>query len=99
MEGIKNNTGDTDSRKGVVMGFLSGLKEKFIKKKVEPVLPLPVEPVKPEASFEPASLDNVKAKIELISTQIDSLRIQNENLNERMKNIERLVTEIRSYCK
>jgi len=76
-----------------------GILDRFKKKKEEPVV-LPMEPVKkPEFGAEPATLENVKARMELILTQLDSLRIQNENLNERIKNIERLVTEIRSYCK
>jgi hypothetical protein len=69
------------------------------RKKLEPLPALPPLPSKPETSFEPTNMDNVKAKMELVLTQMDSLRIQYETLNERIKNIERLVTEIRSYCK
>jgi len=75
-----------------------GVLDRFKKKKEEPV-PLPIEPVKPIVSTEPATMENLKAKIDLSLTHLDNLRIQYENLNERMKNIERLVTEIRSYCK
>jgi len=81
------------------MGILSNLKQKLSRKKLEPLPPLPPLPSKPEISFEPTNMDNVKAKMELVLTQMDSLRIQYETLNERIKNIERLVTEIRSYCK
>jgi hypothetical protein len=81
------------------MGILSNLKQKMSRKKLEPLPALPPLPSKPETSFEPTNMDNVKAKMELVLTQMDSLRIQYETLNERMKNIERLVTEIRSYCK
>ncbi len=76
-----------------------GILDRFKKKKIEPLLPLPAEPVKPILSTEPATMENLKAKIDLTLTHMDNLRIQYENLNERMKIIERLVTEIRSYCK
>jgi len=81
------------------MGVFSNLKQKLSRKKLEPLPPLPSLPTKPEVSFEPTNLENIKAKVELSLTQLDSLRIQYETLNERIKNIERLVTEIRSYCK
>lgn len=81
------------------MGILSSIKQKLGKKKLEPLPPLPLLPTKPEVSFEPTNIENVKAKVELSLTQLESLRIQYETLNERIKNIERLVTEIRSYCK
>lgn len=77
------------------MGIFSRLK--FWKKKEEP-LPVPPE-IKREVTPESARIENVKARMDLILTQIDSLRVQNETLSERVKNIERLVTEIRGYCK
>lgn len=42
---------------------------------------------------------NVKVQMDLIMTQIDSLRMQYETINARLQNIERLVTEIRSFCR
>lgn len=81
------------------MGILSRIKERFKRKKEEPVVEVPTGLVKPEVSLEPVTIENVKVKMELVLTQLDSLRIQYETLNERIKNIERLVTEIRAYCK
>jgi len=43
--------------------------------------------------------ENVRTEIELIRSQMDNIRIQYESINARLKNIERLVTEIRSFCK
>jgi len=81
------------------MGILSRI---FRRKKEE--VPEPEEV--PESTLGTVTVENVKAKMDLvltrfekINTQIDSLRVQNETLSERIKNIERLVTEIRSFCK
>ena len=79
------------------MGFLSSLKEKFGKKK-ETLPTLPPLPPGPATTAELVTIENVKVKMELVLTQLDSLRVQYETLNERIKNIEKLVTEIRSYC-
>lgn len=77
------------------MGIFSRLK--FWRKKKE-VSPPPVE-IKREITPESATIENLKAKMDLVLTQLDSLRVQNETLSERIKNIEKLVTEIRGYCK
>ncbi|MGC8811964.1 MAG: hypothetical protein ACP5O8_00030 [Candidatus Aenigmatarchaeota archaeon] len=76
----------------------------FLKRKKETVAPfheipesLPPLPPKPEVSLESSSIENVKAKIDLLLTQIDSLKTQYETMNERIKNIEQMVQEIRSY--
>ena len=62
----------------------------FKKKKVEP---LPQEPVKPlpEQKIETSKLPT-EQKIELISAQIEAM-------NERLKNIERMVEEIYKIAK
>lgn len=71
---------------------------KFWKRKKEIPLP-PVEPPKPPTTAEATTMENVKAKMDLILTQIDSLRVQNETLNERIKNIEKAVAEILRIAK
>lgn len=76
------------------MGLFSRLK--FWRKKEEP---LPPVEIKREIIPEATTMENLKAKMDLVLTQLDSLRVQNETLNERIKNIEKLVTEIRGYCK
>lgn len=62
----------------------------FRRKKVEP-LPQPVEQPKPEPKIEISKLP-LEQKIEVISAQIDAL-------NERVKNIERMVEEIYKMAK
>lgn len=80
------------------MGILSRLKGAFRRKKKEEPLP-EIEKPKVELGLEPVTMENVRAKMELVVTQMDSLRTQYEAMNERIKNIERLVTEIRGFCK
>lgn len=66
----------------------------------------PVEPYKPVDQFRPSmfdapkppmlegSSDSVKAKLELISAQIDSIKIQYDTMNERVLQIEKMVREL-----
>lgn len=41
----------------------------------------------------------MRAEMDLILSQMETLRIQYEAINARLQNIERLVTEIRGFCK
>lgn len=47
----------------------------------------------------PAVPGNARAEMDLMRSQMDNLRIQYEAINARLQNIERLVAEIRSFCK
>jgi hypothetical protein len=77
------------------MGIISGIFGR-LRRKEEPLeLPKP----KPEVTTNQTTVENVKTRMELVMTQLDSLRVQNEILTERIKNIEKLVTEIRSFCR
>lgn len=78
------------------MGILSRIKERFGKKKEEPIEIPEVQEEMPR--LEPASLENIKAKMDLILTQMESLRIQNDTLNERLKIIEKLLVEIKKLA-
>ncbi len=78
------------------MGILSRIKERFGKKKEEPLEEISILEEVPKV--EPATLENVKAKMDLILTQMESLRIQNETLNERLKIIEKLLIEIKKLA-
>ncbi|RLI98742.1 MAG: hypothetical protein DRP00_01340 [Candidatus Aenigmatarchaeota archaeon] len=81
------------------MGIFSRIKGIFRRKKEEPVEELPEIPEeKPLESLEPATLENLKAKMDLILTQMESLKIQNETLMERLKIIEKLLIEIRKLA-
>jgi len=56
------------------------------------------EPMGPRELGE-VTAENMQAKVELIMARMDSLSTQQAAINERIKNIERLVTEIRSFCR
>jgi len=38
-------------------------------------------------------LDNIKAKLDLILTDLDNLKTQNQMINERLKNMEKTIAE------
>jgi len=44
---------------------------------------------------EQVEMSNVKAKLDLILTEMDSIRIQNRNIDERLKAIEKILAEMR----
>ena len=85
------------------MGIFSWLRRK--KKESLPLEPIEAAGVTERATravisgTEPVTMENVRAKLELMMTRLDSLSTQYAAMNERLKNIERLVTEIRSFCK
>lgn len=49
--------------------------------------------IMPEPNQPPA------VQMELLRTQLDNMRMQYESISARLQNIERLVAEIRSFCK
>lgn len=76
-----------------IFSFLRRKKEPDVVPELPPMEPFPT----PEGDMGSASIENVKAKIDLLLTRIDSLKTQYETLNERVKNIEAMVQEIRGY--
>jgi len=61
-----------------------------------PVAPgVPVAPAVPTS----ATRDSLKAEVDLVLSQMENVRMQYEAISARLQNIERLVTEIRSFCK
>ena len=57
----------------------------------------PMEPLTPPGlpEREQVEMTNVKAKLDLILTEMDSIRIQNRNIDERLKSIEKTLAEMR----
>ena len=81
------------------MGLFSIFKRKK-KKELPPLeeLPkIPEVPTTPEKKLEESSVENLKVKMDLVLTHLDSLKTQYETLNEKIKNIEKMIEEIRSY--
>ena len=54
----------------------------------------PIEPV-PRSSEERAEITNVRAKLDLLLTEMDSIKTQNQMINERLKAIEKVLGEMR----
>ena len=46
-----------------------------------------------------SGLENVRAKVDLVVTQIDNMKIEYETLNQRIQNIEKMVREIYAIAK
>lgn len=46
-----------------------------------------------------ATSGSLKAGLDLVLSQMENLRMQYEAISSRLQNIERLVSEIRSFCK
>ena len=71
-----------------------GFKNPFAKKGKPLVQEIPkLELPKPSMS-ETSTTDNMKAKMDLVLTQLESLNVRYETLNQRLSNIERMVQEI-----
>lgn len=51
------------------------------------------------AASEFATQENIKAKIDLVMTQIDNMRIQHESMNERMSRIESMLKQLLEMAK
>jgi hypothetical protein len=66
----------------------------FKKKKDIDNLPLPKE-----ITLETTTADNVKAKMDLIMTQLDSLKTQNDVLNQKIENMDKILKEIYALAK
>lgn len=81
-----------------------GIFDRFRRKKKAKLEALPSPAVGTDAGRGPVTptsvaTGNVKAQMDLVLAQVDSLRMQYETINARLQNIERLVTEIRSFCR
>ena len=60
-----------------------------------PTAGMPVSPITSEG----AATENVKARMDLVLTQMDSLRVQYETLNSRVANIEKMLKELYDMAK
>lgn len=62
-----------------------------------PPRPAPIEPLTPRFAPDAERIDtsNLKAKINLLLTEMDSIKTQNRMIDERLKTIEKTLTEMR----
>ncbi len=89
------------------MGILNRLKRRKKDKLDDPALPLDSSgravprSALPQAPAVPTSATrgSLKAELDLVLSQMENLRMQYEAISSRLQNIERVVTEIRSFCK
>lgn len=87
------------------MGIFSGLGRIFRRKKPdsmefrEETATLPMGSLPPLPTAESTNVENVKARMDLVLTQMDSLRVQLETLNNRVVNIERMIRELYDMAK
>jgi hypothetical protein len=83
------------------MGVFDGIRNRLRRNKETELSPMPedIGMPKPAAEFGEVAAENVKAKLDLMATRLDSISTQYAAMNERIKNIERLAAEIRSFCK
>jgi hypothetical protein len=54
-----------------------------------------LEPTAKYSEKEIAEITNIRAKIDLLLTEIDSIKIQNRTIDERLRNIEKLMAEMK----
>jgi len=60
----------------------------------------PTYPTSPSGYTAPdTATENLRAKVDLMLTQIDSLKIEYEAINQRIQNIERMVRELYTMAK
>lgn len=85
------------------MGIFSKLTGIFKRKKKDDILkdlpPLPPLTTKTDITSESATVGNVKARMDLVLTQMDSLRVQYETMSERLANIEKMIKELYEMAK
>lgn len=83
------------------MGILDKLRRKKKSELDEPRFPegIPPSPLTAPAVTTSVATSSLKAEMDLVLSQMENMRMQYEAISSRLQNIERLVTEIRSFCK
>jgi len=80
------------------MGIFGFGKKKVVPKDLEP-LPLPPKGMGMEIAHDTPEMSNLRAKIDLIMTQMESMAVKYQTLNEKIDRIERMVQEIYAMAK
>ena len=62
---------------------------------LEPLPPPPGLQTRISPERESIDVSNIKAKLDLLLTQMESVKIQNKNVEERLKSIEKMLAEMR----
>jgi hypothetical protein len=81
------------------MGFWDRFKKKPKQPPVETSLP-PVDLKSlPQTPIEAAGIENVRAKMDLVLTQLESVNIRMDTFGQRLERLERMVQEIWTIAK
>jgi len=83
----------------VVVVLLIKFRKKLFRKREKPFLPAQTEMTHEAMTPEAVTTENVKAKMDLVLAQVDSLRTQYETLNQRAQTIESMVREMYNMAK
>lgn len=82
------------------MGIFGWIKRKF--KRKEKLEEIPKAPLQTETRItetqkqtEKITMDNIKARVDLVLAELDSIKTQNQTINERLKAIEKTLVEMR----
>jgi hypothetical protein len=81
-----------------ILNRIIGIFGKREEKLPEPEIPLTETP-KFDITPEIATIENVRTKMDLVLTQLDSLRVQYQVLNEKVTNMERILQELYKMAK
>jgi len=76
----------------VIMGFWDRFKKKPKETELRELKPPPM-------TAETAGAENVRAKMDLVLTQLESMNIRIETLDQRLERLERMVQEIWTIAK
>jgi len=80
--------------------IFGGKKKELVVEESPPInYPASLPPANQPSYPTDASAENLKAKVDLMLTQIDSLKIEYEAINQRIQNIERMVRELYAMAK
>ena len=81
------------------MGIFSRIIGIFRRRKRE-IPPEEIKPVSEVPGLEAAeaqkiTMENIKARLDLVIAELDSVKTQNQAINERLKTMEKILTEMR----
>ena len=78
---------------GRIFGIFRRKKREIPPEEIPPV-PEPI-PAVGAAEAQKITLENIKARLDLVIAELDSVKTQNQAINERLKTIEKILTEMR----
>jgi hypothetical protein len=96
LDKIEESAESTSTGEDVVMGIMSMFQ---FRKKEEPKLELEPLPPKMEITPQSTGIENVRSKMDLMMTQLESLAVKYQTLTEKVDRMEKMVQEINILTK